>query len=124
MDQHTAGSEFRFEKRRSDAVLSLVTGEVIRGCFFTAAGSTHREGAERIADLLNSETGFFPFEVGSPGRTVLYNRLHVITGVLGDEARQDPGYYVAPQRSSPFFCRTTSGWKAPSASTVPKDTTA
>ena len=101
MDPHTAGSEFRFEKRRSDAVLSLVTGEVIRGCFFTAAGSTHREGAERIADLLNSEAGFFPFEVGpeSPGRTVMYNRLHVITvQILDDEARQDPGYYVAPRR--------------------------
>jgi hypothetical protein len=101
MKPKPAGSEYRFEKRRSNAVLSLVTGEVVNGCFFTAAGSTHREGAERIADLLNSEPGFFPFEVGpeKPGRTVLYNRLHVITvQVLDDEARQDPGYDVAPRR--------------------------
>jgi hypothetical protein len=101
VDPHAAGSEFRFEKRRSSAVLSLVTGEIVRGCFFTASGTTHYEGAERIADLLNSEAGFFPFEVGPdhPGRTVLYNRLHLVTvQVLDDEARQDPGYYVAPQR--------------------------
>ena len=101
MDAQPAGSEFRFEKRRSNAVLSLVTGEVVMGCFFTAAGSSHRGGAERIADLLNSEGGFFPFEVGpeSPGGTVLYNRRHVIAvQVLDDEARQDPGYDVAPRR--------------------------
>lgn len=82
-------------------MLSLVSGEVVTGCFFTAAGSTHRGGAERIADLLNSEPGFFPFEVGpeSPGRTVMYNRLHVVTvQVLDDEARLDPGYDVAPRR--------------------------
>ncbi|MEO6238435.1 MAG: hypothetical protein ABIQ52_15675 [Vicinamibacterales bacterium] len=101
MEPSRAGSEFRFEKRRSNAILSLVTGEVVKGCFFTAAGSTHRDGAERIADLLNSEAGFFPFEVGteSTGRTVLYNRLHVLTvQVLDDEARQDAGYDVAPRR--------------------------
>ncbi len=101
MEPSRAGSEFRFEKRRSNAILSLVTGEVVKGCFFTAAGSTHRDGAERIADLLNSEAGFFPFELGteSARRTVLYNRLHVVTvQVLDDEARQDAGYDVAPRR--------------------------
>ena len=101
MEPSRAGSEFRFEKRRSNAILSLVTGEVVKGCFFTAAGSTHRDGAERIADLLNSEAGFFPFELGteSARRTVLDNRLHVVTvQVLDDEARQDAGYDVAPRR--------------------------
>ena len=101
IDPQPPGSEFRFEKRRSNAILSLVTGEIVKGCFFTAAGTTRHEGAERIADLLNSEAGFFPFEVGpeTPGRTVLYNRRHVITvQLLDDEARQDPGYDVAPRR--------------------------
>ena len=101
MDPRPAASEFRFEKRRANAVLTLITGEVVRGCFFTAAGSTHRDGAERIADLLNAEPGFFPFEVGaeSAGKAVMYHRLHVIAvQVLDDEARQDPGYEVAPRR--------------------------
>jgi hypothetical protein len=101
MEPSRSGSEFRFEKRRANAVLSLITGEVVKGCFFTAAGSTHRDGAERIADLLNSEAGFFPFEVGAggDGQTVLYNRVHVVmVQVLDDEARQDPGYDVAPSR--------------------------
>ena len=101
MDPQPSGSEFRFEKRRSNAVLLLVTGEIIKGCFFTAAGSTRREGTERIADLLNAETGFFPFEIGreGTGRTVMYNRVHVVTvQILDDEARQDAGYDVAPRR--------------------------
>ena len=101
MDAERPGSEFRYEKHRADAVVTLVTNENVKGCFFTAAGTTRHEGAERIADLLNSEAGFFPFEVGpeKPGRTVLYNRRHVITvQLLDDEARQDPGYEVAPRR--------------------------
>jgi hypothetical protein len=101
MNPRSAGSEFRFEKRRAEAVLSLVTGENVRGCFFTAAGSTRRGGAERIGDLLNSEPGFFPFEVQveGMGRTVLYNRVYVIAvQVFDDEARLDPGYELAPPR--------------------------
>ena len=62
-----SGSEFRFEKHRAEAVVTLVTNENIKGCFFTAAGSARRDGAERIGDLLNSETGFFPFEMETDG---------------------------------------------------------
>jgi hypothetical protein len=101
MDPQPAGSEFRFDKHRAEAVVTLVTNENIKGCFFTAAGSARRDGAERIGDLLNSETGFFPFEVQTEGRatTVLYNRTHVIAvRVLDDEARRDPGYAVATRR--------------------------
>jgi hypothetical protein len=101
MDAQSVVSEFRFEKRRTQAVLWLVTGERINGCFFTAAGSTRREGAERIGDLLNSETGFFPFEVevDGVGRAVQYNRVHVsAVQVFDDEARRDSGYEVATRR--------------------------
>src|SRR5258708_9851603 len=100
MDPQPAESQFRFDKHRAEAVVTLVTNENIKGCFFTAA-SARRDGAERIGDLLNSETGFFPFEVHSDGEatTVLYNRIHVIAvRVMDDEARRDPGYAVAPRR--------------------------
>ncbi len=78
-----------------------MTNENIKGCFFTAAESARRDGPERIGDFLNSETGFFPFEVEADGgaTTVLYNRIHVIAvRVLDDEARRDPGYAVATRR--------------------------
>ncbi len=101
MNPQPASSEFRFEKHRAGAVVTLVTNENIRGCFFTAAGSARRDGAERIGDFLNSEAGFFPFEVQTESgtTTVLYNRIHVIAvRVLDDEARRDPGYAVATRR--------------------------
>jgi hypothetical protein len=101
MDSQPAGSEFRFEKRRAEAVLWLVTGESVRGWFFTSAGSTRRHGAERISDLLNSQTGFFPFELQDEGdgRIAQYNRVHVVAvEVFDDEARRDTGYEVATRR--------------------------
>ena len=101
MDAERSGSEFRFEKHRAHAVVTLVTNENVKGCFFTAAGSARRDGAERIGDLLNSETGFFPFEIETAGgpSTILYNRAHVIAvRVMDDEARRDPGYEVATRR--------------------------
>jgi hypothetical protein len=102
MDAERSGSELRFEKHRAEAVVTLVTNENIKGCFFTAAGSARRDGAERIGDLLNSESGFFPFEIPVDGGTltVLYNRVHVIAvRVMDDEARRDPGYEVATRRT-------------------------
>lgn len=101
MDPQPVPSEFRVEKRRADAVVTLVTGETVNGCFFTAEGSARHHGAERIGDLLNTESGFVPFELHAAGgvSTVLYNRGHVIAvRVLDDEARQDPGYAVAARR--------------------------
>jgi hypothetical protein len=101
MNSDPGPSQFRFEKRRAEAVVTLVSGESVRGCFFTASGTTRHEGGERIGDLLNAETGFFPFEAQAEARTrtVLYNRAHVITiAVFDDEARRDPGYAVAKRR--------------------------
>ena len=96
-------SNLRIEKRRTEAALTLTTGAVVRGCFFLASSSaTH--APERVADLLNAETGFFPFELTAESRpyTVLYNRSQLVLVTLLDddtiEAQLDPGYSVAIAR--------------------------
>jgi len=67
-----------------------------------AGSSATHEGPERVRDVLNAESGFFPFEVDGSGgtRTILYNRDHVIFVSLRDnnEPRLDPGYGVATRR--------------------------
>jgi hypothetical protein len=101
MSAEAATSEYRFEKRRTQALVRLSSGEVAQGCFFIAGGSARHDGPERVWDLLNSESGFFPFELyGTPRpRTVLYNRAHVVTVSLSDnEASREPGYAVARRR--------------------------
>jgi hypothetical protein len=98
----TESSQFRVEKTKTDAVILLPDGETVRGYFFVAHASPRSSGPELVGELLNAETGFFPFEVhddNSGPQTVLYNRHHVVTVALADaEARRDPGYEVARQR--------------------------
>jgi hypothetical protein len=94
-------SEFRVEKQRAHAVVTLSNGEARSGSFFVAGGSARHAGPERVGDLLNSEEGFFPFEVGAGGRseTVLMHRDHVVMVSLADnEATRDPGYALATRR--------------------------
>jgi hypothetical protein len=94
-------SEFRFEKRRAEAAVTLVGGESATGCFFVATARSNHEGAERVGELLNEEAGFFPFEIQTADgpQTILYNRSHVITVALTEsEAARDPGYAVAKRR--------------------------
>ena len=96
-------SQFRVEKRRAEAQLTLSTGVSLRGSFFLAASTPTQIGPERVADLLNAEAGFFPFgpSGGSEQDTVLVNRAHVISVKLlerVDEAKVDPGYEVATER--------------------------
>jgi len=96
-------SEYRVEKRRTEAALTLTTGATVCGCFFLAGSRANQVGPERVADLLNAEAGFFPFEVNgsSPPHTVLYNRSQVIlVTLLGEtiEAQLDPGYNLATVR--------------------------
>ena len=101
MSTSTAPSTFRVEKRRADATVTLSSGQTERGCFFLASSSSRHDGPERVADLLNSEPGFFPFEIHDGGgtRTVLYHRSHVLIVTLAeDEASRDPGYGVATRR--------------------------
>jgi hypothetical protein len=94
--------EFRVEKGRAHAVITLSDGTSVHGSFFVAGSSSSYHHPERVKDVLTTEP-FFPFEVGSAGaeRTVLYNRAHVVMVKLGDEdePRQDPGYEVATRRS-------------------------
>ena len=96
-------SEFRVEKARAAATLTLSNGTSVRGCFFIAGGSRTHPGPEGVKDVLNGESGFFPFETGGPdgSRTVLYNREHVMFVALEDkeEPRRAPGYDVATERT-------------------------
>jgi hypothetical protein len=104
-----ATSQFRFEKRRTEALVRLSNGAIAQGCFFTGGGSARHDGPERVWDLLNEETGFFPFEVhGTLGtRTVLYNRAHVVTVALSEEeASREPGYAVATRRDVSMLLST------------------
>ena len=101
MYTHPAASEFRVEKERVDALITLANGDSAPGHFFVARNSAHTAGPERVGELLNAERGFFPFETldGDATRTVLYNRRQVIMVALHEnEARRDPGYDVATER--------------------------
>ena len=93
-------SEFRIEKRREAADVTLVTGTTVSGVFFLAGFSQEHSGPERVSDVLNNiEAGFFPFE--SNGETSLINRAHVLKVVLPPqmiEAQLDAGYDVATRR--------------------------
>ena len=102
-------SDLRFEKRRSEAVVRLATGETVSGNFFTGGGSFRHAGQERIGDLLNAESGFFPFEMLGEDRprTLIFNRTHVVTVTISsDEPRQDPGYDVATRRAVSILLST------------------
>ena len=96
-------SQFRIEKHRAEAEVTLSTGAVVHGWFFLAESAPIHVGPERIGDLLNAEIGFIPFETehDTPDDTLLLNRAHVITVKLLErpaEARLEPGYEVAPER--------------------------
>ena len=92
-------SEFRVEKRREPADVTLVTGATLSGVFFLAGDSPLHTGPERVGDLMNRNPGFFPFE--SNGEISLINRAHVIKVTLPPqiiEAELDAGYDVATRR--------------------------
>ena len=94
-------SQFRIEKRRAEAELTLSSGEQLRGSFFLAGSSATHSGPERVAELLNAETGFFPFETSDSRDTVMLNRSHLVTARLmgvPPEAQLDSGYHVAVVR--------------------------
>ena len=95
-------SEFRVEKARALATLTLSNGMLLRGSFFISGNSRTHAGPEGVKDVLNAEKGFFPFEVDRRGGsdTVLLNREHIVFLELNDrsEARRDPGYDVATER--------------------------
>ena len=92
-------SEFRVEKRREAAAITLSTGITMAGHFFLSGSSQAHAGPERVGDLLNLDPGFFPFE--SANETALLNLAHVVKVVLPEhviEAQLDDGYDVATRR--------------------------
>jgi len=95
-------SQFRVEKTRVGATLILSNGTAVHGCFFIAGNGRTHPGPESVRDLLNSESGFFPFDSGQPESsvTVLYNRDHIVFVELQDnnEASRDPGYDLAIEK--------------------------
>lgn len=95
-------SEFRVEKSRAVATLTLSNGTSVDGCFFVLGNSRTHAGPEGVRDVLNGETGFFPFDSMGPegSTTVLYNRDHLVFVKLEDtdEPRRDPGYEVAIEK--------------------------
>ena len=93
-------SEFRIEKLRVPAELSLAHGGTVSGSFFVAGHAFDHDGPERVSDLLNGRQGFFPFQ-RDDGSTALYNRAQVTLVTLGEhvkEAETEPGYAVATHR--------------------------
>ena len=94
-------SEYRFEKERVRATLTLAQGTSVNGSFFVAAQTSVRQGRERVGDLLNAQPGFFPFELHD-GSTVLFNRAHLVVVALDAsvaEAEQESGHAGAtPQQ--------------------------
>jgi hypothetical protein len=94
-------SEYHVEKRREAAELMLTTGTTVAGFLFLSSSSAAHTGPERVADLLNREAGFFPFEAAT-GETSLVNRVHVLKVTLAApviEAQLDAGYDVADRLS-------------------------
>ena len=94
-------SQFRVDKERVAASLSLATGQMVAGCFFVIGSLNNAAGRERVGDLLNAEDGFFPFQ-RDDGTTVQFNRAHVgfvrlPAGI--DEESLEPGYDVSQRRS-------------------------
>ena len=83
-------SEYRVEKHRAEAELTLSSGGLLQGWFFLAGSSATHAGPERVADVLNAETGFFPFQVpaGATPDTVLINRPQLISVRLLDETTE------------------------------------
>jgi hypothetical protein len=100
-------SEFRVQKRREAAELTLVTGATLSGVFFLADASHLHTGPERVSDLMNLETGFFPFETGLG--TMLINRTHVLKVALPPqmiEAQLNAGYDVAARHTVQMLLTT------------------
>ena len=108
MGPHSA-SDFRIQKHRSEAGVRLTTGAMVHGNFFTSDGSPLHAGPERIGDLLNAESGFFPFERRDEDgfQTMILNRAHVVVvAVSRDEPRQEPGYEMARREAVSMLLST------------------
>lgn len=105
-------SQFRIEKRRAEATITLTSGAQLRGSFFLGPGAPNHAGPERITDLLNTTPGFFPFEradrEGGP-EIALYNRDHIVLAELPApdlDLQQDASYQAAPIKMASMLLST------------------
>jgi hypothetical protein len=97
MSRTTDRADFRIEKVRVAATLTLSNGERLTGSLFLGADA-RRQGRERVDELLNGEPGFLPFERDQAMRpqVALYNRDHIVLlEFFENDARTVPGYEVA-----------------------------
>jgi hypothetical protein len=95
-------SEFKINKERRRATLTLSDGRQVTGSFFVSESSHGHAGPERVKDVLNGPSAFFPFEVdgGTAHHTGLFNRDQVIVVTLStDEAHDEAAYEVATRRA-------------------------
>ena len=101
MDPQGGSSEYRFEKRRAAAVVTMVGGEVARGSFFTPA-IRPAATAENVSRTCSTpKRAFFPSKWKAPTSRgpSCYNRSHLISAEIFDnEAGLDPDYAVASRR--------------------------
>jgi hypothetical protein len=100
-------SEFKVQKQQVAASLILSTGAMRHGCFFVVTSLTHG-GPERVGDLLNGASGFFPFQ-HDDGRTGQYNRDHLVMVMLPAgiaEEESEPGFAVSLRRDVSLLLST------------------
>ena len=92
-------SQFKVQKQQVAASLILSTGAIRHGYFFVVSSLTHG-GPERVGDLLNGSSGFFPFQHDN-GTTGQYNRNHLVMVMLPAgiaEEEFEPGFSVSLRR--------------------------
>jgi flagellar basal-body rod protein FlgG len=87
-------SEFRFEKIRVPAELTLTQGAPVAGCFFVAGSASDHDGPERVGELLNGRGGFFPFQL--PDGTNGYTRDGAFQVNAQGQLVTNNGYAVQP----------------------------
>jgi hypothetical protein len=100
-------SQFRVQKQQVAASLVLSTGAMRHGCFFVVNSLTHG-GQERVGDLLNGASGFFPFQ-HDDGTTGQYNRNHLVMVLLPAgmaEEEFEPGFSVLLRREVSLMLST------------------
>jgi hypothetical protein len=100
-------SQFRVQKHQVAASLVLSTGAMRHGYFFVVTSLTHG-GPERVGDLLNGASGFFPFQ-HDDGTTGQYNRNHLVmvslpAGIAEEEF--EPGFSVSLRREVSMMLST------------------
>lgn len=89
----------RFDKYRAHARIVLTDGREHDGWFFVAGAARHG-GRERIVDLLESDSGFVPFEMaaGTGAETRLVNPRHLVYVALGAEEVDLHAQWVSGRR--------------------------